>query len=659
MSEEELKPYLQYHDDRIALVNFCKRLGKVLQNTIKQPLVEEFRQKLLIKKGNNEDSSDDDGSPKIKNEIAKKKKGTVNAKKRSRRVDVGWIIRNGASIRQVRMKKGGGTRRLRFDKDTRSFTILQTAKLLFFPDGENSEGNVDDFTFELWDYLHKRIPVQCTVSDMYHALPFGTIRVYLVSKRKSATTDSVDDATNAQTVPAASDLSSSVAPDQEDTCSNTKSSTTVGSPVNADDFTPNETLLYQRVSDVTMPVTDECEYDLTTKIELSPAVGTEDNSASIMMIDDLYGDLDDPEVTFPNLLQDDVSELTFQQGASSPQQDNAVVFGDLLPQRTIEVHQGRVLNDLLVAFKDPQILQYELTFRRKAQSGLVESGEGSGMDRDIFSEFWTDFYEHCTVGCAFKVPFTRHDFQQEEWRAVARIIVKGWRMYGYFPVSIAPVMIEECLHDSHKSNILEVFFNYLPASDSEVLRKACTDFSSVESDEVIDILETHNGGKIPTKENIRALCSEIAIKELLQDTKFIIEVWKPVLSPLLPELGDLLELYDNMIPNNRRVVKLLSLPNASSLGQADTMTYLKRFLKEMDQEMLRNFIRFCTGSDLLLNHVKKIVVDFVHMEGLSRRPIAHTCGCVLKLSDNFENYAEFRSEFNSVLRSGVWVMEIV
>ena len=655
MSDEELKPYLQCHGDRIALVQFCKRSGKVLQNPKKQPLVEKLKQKLGIKKGDDEDSSDDGGSPKINNEIAKKMKGNVNAKKRSRRVDVGWIIRNGASIRQVRMKKGGGTRKLRFDKDTKSFTILQTAKLLFFPDGESSEGNVDDFTFELWDYLNKRIPPQCTVSDMYDALKFGTIRVYLVSKRKSATTDAADDATNAQTVPEASDLSSSVAPDQEDTCSNIKSSTALGS-VNADDFTPNETLLYQRVSDVTMPVTDACEYDLSMGTEFSPAVGCGDTPASL---NNLYGDLDDSEVTFPNLLQDDVSELTFQQGASSLQQDDVVFLGDLLPVRTIEVHQGRVLNDLLVAFKDPQILQYELTFRRKAQSGLVESGEGSGMDRDIFSEFWTDFYEHCTVGCAFKVPFTRHDFQQEEWRAVARIIVKGWRMYGYFPVSIAPVMIEECLHDSHKSNILEVFFNYLPASDSQVLRKACADFSSVESEEVIDILETHNGRKIPTKENIRALCSEIAMKELIQDTKFIIEVWKPVLSPLLPELGDLQELYNNMIPNNRRVVKLLSLPDATSLGQADTMTYLKRFLKEMDQEMLRNFIRFCTGSDLLLNHVKKIEVDFVHMEGLSRRPIAHTCGCVLKLSDNFENYAEFRSEFNSVLRSGVWVMEIV
>jgi hypothetical protein len=75
--------------------------------------------------------------------------------------------------------------------------------------------------------------------------------------------------------------------------------------------------------------------------------------------------------------------------------------------------------------------------------------------------------------------------------------------------------------------------------------------------------------------------------------------------------------------------------------------------------MLKKLLGFCTGSDLVVQDIKNINVEFQHMEGLWRRPIAHTCGCVLKLSDNFLNFPEFRSEFNHVQGSGVWLMDIV
>ena len=44
-----------------------------------------------------------------------------------------------------------------------------------------------------------------------------------------------------------------------------------------------------------------------------------------------------------------------------------------------------------------------------------------------------------------------------------------------------------------------------------------------------------------------------------------------------------------------------------------------------------------------------ITVDFTKLEGLGRRPIAHTCGCVLKLPSAYDSYAEFRAEFTNVL----------
>jgi len=43
----------------------------------------------------------------------------------------------------------------------------------------------------------------------------------------------------------------------------------------------------------------------------------------------------------------------------------------------------------------------------------------------------------------------------------------------------------------------------------------------------------------------------------------------------------------------------------------------------------------------------------------SKRPIGHTCGKIMLRAASYENFPDFRSEFNAVLESDVWVMDIV
>lgn len=213
------------------------------------------------------------------------------------------------------------------------------------------------------------------------------------------------------------------------------------------------------------------------------------------------------------------------------------------------------------------------------------------MIRDVISEFWQEFYETCTTGCVYKVPTTRHDMQEEEWRSVARILLKGWLDYGYFPVNLAPTFVEECLYGKPLTNTLEVFFNYLPQSESVTLKKACEDFESVEQDQLLDVLDSHHGRVLPTNENIKAVCYEIAGKELIQDPRFVVDTWKEVLAPLSKELtaADLQQLYKNSDPTTKKVLSLLKFPDVVSEGQADTVRFLKMFLKEIDQGVLKKF----------------------------------------------------------------------
>lgn len=65
--------------------------------------------------------------------------------------------------------------------------------------------------------------------------------------------------------------------------------------------------------------------------------------------------------------------------------------------------------------------------------------------------------------------------------------------------------------------------------------------------------------------------------------------------------------------------------------------------------------KVCTGSDLLVSgHIV-----FAVQSSLTRRPISHTCGMVLKLSDSYDNFPDLRSKFNFILESNIWIMDIV
>ena len=50
-----------------------------------------------------------------------------------------------------------------------------------------------------------------------------------------------------------------------------------------------------------------------------------------------------------------------------------------------------------------------------------------------------------TVGRREKTPFIRHDMQKQEWQAVARILVFGYKRHGYFPLNLSSLFIALCL----------------------------------------------------------------------------------------------------------------------------------------------------------------------------------------------------------------------
>lgn len=95
-----------------------------------------------------------------------------------------------------------------------------------------------------------------------------------------------------------------------------------------------------------------------------------------------------------------------------------------------------------------------------------------------------------------------------------------------------------------------------------------------------------------------------------------------------------------------------------SKAEKATAEALKRYVKTCTTEKLVMFLRFCTGSDIVIG--KKITVRITPpMSVFSFCPVAHTCGCVLELSRYYDNFLLLREHIENALETKVLRMGIV
>lgn len=280
----------------------------------------------------------------------------------------------------------------------------------------------------------------------------------------------------------------------------------------------------------------------------------------------------------------------------------------------------------------------------------------------VLTDFWGKFYLSRTSGTTFKVPTLHHAYKEREWEAVARIVAFGWK-YKYLPVQLAPPFLLEAfsIHPSTSTcSLMEAFFNYISSNEKDALTESLNDFHKADFDELLTILGSHSCTTLPTEQNLAKLLDEIAHKELVQEPAFIIKCWKPILKSITARDSLTAEVLGKILtdlkPKARYLTKCIHFPHDMSQSERTTSLHLLRFVREMDVQEIGLFLRFCTGSDLFLS--KTIQVTFTNMSDFERRPVAHTCSCALELASTYASFAEFRTEFLTVLKSGIWLMDM-
>ena len=332
----------------------------------------------------------------------------------------------------------------------------------------------------------------------------------------------------------------------------------------------------------------------------------------------------------------------------------------------VNVHRSLIKEDVIKLFADPTVLQQELHWRVIDNHGRQEEGVGSGVQRDILATFWQGIFASLTVGDVEKVPCIRHDHQKTEWEAICRVLVYGFRFAGYVPICLSPVFLASCIYGEEsisKEDLLTSFMYYVTADDREVLTKCLSGDLDCQDDDLLELLSSYKCFKLPNKDNIKVLLMELAHQEIIQKPRYVAQCWSPIIMSLKSDphfcsVNSIKELFLDLNPNAKKVIKALQ-PKANSESEKQSFEFLKQFIKSLDRSSLKGFLKFVTGSDVLLKD-QKISVAFYVVDGLARRPIAHTCGPLLEVPCTYQSYNELAEEFNSIMREKEgWTFNIV
>ncbi|XP_076095026.1 uncharacterized protein LOC143065375 [Mytilus galloprovincialis] len=643
LSDDELTKYIPIYGDRIAVKDFCKNQGGTgSKSKKKKTLLQKIRKRLhpsskrnlfKTKKDIDESSSDSDDNPSTSKNI-----GNDHAAKSERRIELGWLMKEGDRMKQVRGPTGGGTRHLIVDKDTLVNAIKETALKLYFPEGISPRGKIENFVVDIMDFKRQSANLDLSVENIYDRSKMRLLRFYLLTVPKER--DNTEQKKNSTTR----------TKENEDQKSVSQLLRLENHENNSSHSSYNEHTSLNMCSD------DE--------IQFGPVLADiDDIYDSTIPLNDIHTQSDSqPKNSYiandPGIITNSLGIIADGPGLINNEQ----LFLDPFHSVKIRVHRGNLMIEMMKIFSDPTIM-YATFFDVSMilPTGKAEEGVGEGIFRDCLTEFWNEFMDNCCIGNSQKVPTIRHDFQEEQWLSIGRIIFKGWQIANYLPIGLSIIVMENAMYGKFKSDLMENFLCFITEEDKTLFSTALKDYESVENDELIEALENHSCRSAVTKESITRILLEIAHKEMVQECNFITDAWAKILSQLGQSLSyeNLTEIYSKMEPSNRKVTKMLHFSDNLSNLEREVMNHLQRYVRELDKVLLKKFLRFCTGSDLILDGKDTITVEFVVLDGFGRRPIAHTCGRVLRIPRNYENFTIFRSEFNNILNTSVWVMDIV
>ncbi|KAF5904415.1 uncharacterized protein DAT39_005874, partial [Clarias magur] len=179
MTDEQLQMYIPKFGDRIAIRLYCSREVAALEGNPVVPRATGKPTSALHGKQAKRRKLTDNRSQKLS--------GNRNGQKTERCYQMGVFEEVRGSFVQIKVQRGGGTRQLKALKSTTMRELLECGKKLFFPNGKNKLGHINEFELKLRDFTEKELDPQTTLGEQYEMRKVRMLRLYLSCKRTETT----------------------------------------------------------------------------------------------------------------------------------------------------------------------------------------------------------------------------------------------------------------------------------------------------------------------------------------------------------------------------------------------------------------------------------------------------------------------------------------
>ena len=280
----------------------------------------------------------------------------------------------------------------------------------------------------------------------------------------------------------------------------------------------------------------------------------------------------------------------------------------------------------------------------------------AGVLRESYSIFWDDLLAQKSTGDSeFTIPISPH-FSCEDYESIGRMITHQFVQCASFPVRISQASIQQAVvGDVTDECLITSFLNLLPPREKELVDKAIRGNKPFPTDELMDIFEDHNINVVPSPENLKSLVVQVARNEfvtkpylcLLNIRKGMGSLWDNVSAEQIASI------YGICLPTAQRIIDCMYMVPKDS-KEEQIFSWLKRYLRGASHEILTNFVRFCTATDVILPHTS-IAVHQEVMPSAAIRPKSQTCFRILILPKNYESFVQLRKNLELYLRdSSFW-----
>ncbi|CAH3188323.1 unnamed protein product, partial [Porites evermanni] len=585
---------------------------------------------------------------------------------KTRKVKLAWQHFNDDSRRYVMVREatGGGQREMSLPCDSDYSEVLSILTDLFFPNGKSSRGQVSEMELCLGSFKCEVIDKEgFTVGDYISVNKLTKPRLYLLSKAKSHaedqenSTDSMDNDVLFRPVLSSTPVQDVHSPHVKDTCNLSDDEVVFkGHGFHEDE---GSLLLGKTLVDVTEG--DDVQHSFRVKEELPVSLLKTGDGGSIKCP---VCRIDFTEIQSGSSLEPAGDEILEDvQNIFTRKMEALDKLCDQGESRNVKIDRANIVQDMLQLYKDKGVAEGLLNVNFCNEPAL----DMDGVKREAFTLFWEKVMPLYFDGTTTYVPRISPSIDESVYVTLGRILSHGFVMVGVFPTMINEVFFSILMAGNENvrdDDFLEGFLEFVSCYESLRLRQILEECGShnlldPSTNFLVDFLSDFGVTKMPNVNNLKAILVSVAKTELWNKAVMAAnamkqgllegvyrDLWLPASSELVSDL------YRSLQVTTEKVLSLITVDETSAMtkGQEVVFTYLRKYVRTLNEKELPCFLHYVTGSSALSVTSMKVIFH-AHVGNLPHITV-HACSSVIDLpSGGYESFTDFRCQMDEVLKN--------